>query len=248
MSTSKKRENIWLNLGFNIVLPSLLLIKGKKIWEYFGEPWQNADIWIFVAAIAFPIIYGTLDLLSRRKWNLFSIVGILSVALTGGIGLMKFSREWMIIKEGAVPLLLGAAVLATAFTKKPLAGLIMMNDSVVDVDKIESAIESRGARAGFDASMKKATYYVAGSFLLSSVLNFALAACIFKSPAGTEEFNAEVGRMTALSFPVIALPTMVILVYAMFKLFGDITRLTGLSLEDFISSGSSRAGDKRGGA
>ena len=195
-----KKENIWLNLGFNILVPTLLLIKGRKIWERFAEVPDGADFWIFVVALAFPLAYGIYDLASRRKWNLFSIIGVLSVALTGGIGLMKFSREWMIVKEGAVPLMLGAAVLVTAATKKPLAKIIMMNESV-----------------------------------LSSVLNFALASYIFKSETGTAEFNAEVGRMTALSFPVIVLPTMVILMFAMFRLFGAITRLTGLSLDEAMA-------------
>lgn len=230
-----KKENIWLNLGFNILVPTLLLIKGRKIWERFAEVPDGADFWIFVVALAFPLAYGIYDLASRRKWNLFSIIGVLSVALTGGIGLMKFSREWMIVKEGAVPLMLGAAVLVTAATKKPLAKIIMMNESVVDVPKIEAALEAKGARAEFDSALKTATYFVAASFLLSSVLNFALASYIFKSETGTAEFNAEVGRMTALSFPVIVLPTMVILMFAMFRLFGAITRLTGLSLDEAMA-------------
>ena len=73
---------------------------------------------------------------------------------------------------------------------------------------------------------------MAASFLLSSVLNFALAAYIFKSPTGTEAFNEEVGQMTALSFPVIVLPTMVVLFFAMYRLFSAMGECTGLSIED----------------
>ena len=122
-----RRENTWLNLGFNILIPSLLLIKGKKIFEMmFAELPANIDVIIFVLALAFPIVYGVYDLIKRRKWNIFSIVGILSVALTAGIGLMRISREWIIIKEGIVPLILGAVVLATACWGKPLAKIIFM--------------------------------------------------------------------------------------------------------------------------
>ena len=229
-----KRENIWLNLGFNIVAPSILLIKGRSIAERIGFLPDGIDVYIFVAALAFPIVYGLFDLVSRGKWNIFSIIGIASVFLTGGIGLMKLSREWMIVKETCVPLILGAAVLATAATKKPLAKILLMNEAVLDVGKIDAALDSKGTRSEFDKSLKTATYILAASFLLSGVLNFALASYLFKSPAGTAEFNAEVGRMTALSFPVIVLPTMVVLVFAMFKLFSSITRCTGLSLEDVV--------------
>ena len=236
MSTPQKTENVWLNLGFNIAAPSLLLIKGGKILERLDIRLGNADLWVFVLALAFPLAYGIFDLLRRRKWNLFSVIGLASVVLTGGIGLLKLSRECMIIKETAVPLAIGVAVLATAFSKKPLAKMIMLNESVVDVGKIDAALESRGARARYDAALRTATYWVAGSFLLSAFLNFVLASIIFQSPAGTEEFNAEVGRMTALSFPVIALPTMVVFVFAMYRFFSVLTECTGLKMEEIIAS------------
>lgn len=227
-----KPENPWLNLGFNIILPSFLLIKGGKLFESLGITGENVDAQVFAFALAFPIVYGIWDLASRRKFNIFSVIGVLSVILTGGIGLMKMSREWIIVKEGLVPLVLGAAVLITVFTRRPLAKMIMLNESVVDLPKIEAALDERGTREKFDEALKKATWWVAASFLLSSVLNFALAAYIFKSPTGTEAFNEEVGKMTALSFPVIVLPTMVVLFFAMYRLFSAMGECTGLSIED----------------
>ena len=213
------RENPWLNIGFNIVIPSLLLIKGKRLFEMAGIAGESADARVFVFALLFPVVYGIWDLARRRKFNIFSAIGVASVLLTGGIGLMKMSREWIIVKEGLVPLVLGAAVLATAATRRPLAKTIMLNESVVDLPRIEAALDARGTRGKFDAALRRATLWVAGSY-------------IFRSEAGTEAFNAEVGRMTALSFPVIALPTMAVLFYAMYRLFGAMGECTGLSLED----------------
>ena len=40
---------------------------------------------------------------------------------------------------------------------------------------------------------------IASSFFLSAVLNYSLAKILVKSQPGTEAFNAELGRMTALS-------------------------------------------------
>lgn len=237
MVDKNKQENAWLNLGFNILAPSIILIKGAKIAAWFGidASGDNASLLIFVAALLFPLIYGIFDLATRRKWNIFSIIGMASVLLTGGIGLLKFSREYMIIKEGCVPLVLGLAVLATAFTKKPLARLLMMNENVLNLEKINTALDANNSREAFDKSLRFATYLVAASFLLSSVLNFALASYIFKSDAGTAAFNEEVGKMTALSFPVIVLPTMVIMIFALYKLFSSITKLTKLSLEEIMA-------------
>lgn len=231
----QKKENVWLNLGFNIVAPSLILVKGKKIFESILPVSDNLDVIVFVSALAFPLVYGVYDLLRRRKWNIFSVIGLLSVVLTGGIGLMKLSRECMILKETIVPLVLGGAVLATALTKKPLAKMIMLNEDIVDVKKIDDALDARGTRAEYDSALKTATYWVSASFLLSAILNFALASYIFKSEVGTEAFNEEVGTMTALSFPVIAVPTTIMFIFAMYKFFGALSKNTGLSLEEIMT-------------
>lgn len=239
---AQKKENVWLNLGFNIIAPSLILVKGRKIFENVLPATDNLDVIVFIVALAFPLIYGVYDLWQRRKWNVFSIVGLLSVVLTGGIGLLKLSRECMILKETIVPLVLGGTVLATALTKKPLAKMIMLNEDIVDVKKIDKALDERGTRPQYDSALKTATYWVSASFLLSAVLNFALASYIFKSEAGTEAFNEEVGTMTALSFPVIALPTTVIFVFAMFKFFNALSKNTGLSLDEIIAQKSDKKG------
>lgn len=231
----QKQENIWLNLGFNIVVPSVLLIKGKDAVEYFGCALASVDLWIFIIALLFPLVYGIYDLIDRKKWNILSIIGIASVALTGGIGLLNFSRECMIVKETAVPLVLGVVVLATAFTKRPLAKMIMLNESVVNVHKIDASLDEKGTRDKFDDALKFATYLVAASFLISAVLNFFLASYIFKSDPGTPEFNKEVGEMLAFSYPVIVLPTSIIFIFAMYKFFKAITSCTGLPIEDIIA-------------
>lgn len=61
-----------------------------------------------------------------------------------------------------------------------------------------------------------------------------LATVVLVSPPGTEEYNAELGTMTALSFPVITLPSMAVLIGAMFYLFRSITRLTHMHWEEIM--------------
>ncbi len=231
-----KTENVWLNLGCNIVLPSILLVKGRAIAEKIGIDCANAnvDIYVFLLALMFPIVYGIFDLISRRKFNVFSIIGLASVILTGGLGLMKLPTAWIIVKEGAIPLLLGGIVLASAYTKRPLAKMIIMSDSVFDVEKINLALREHNTVDAFEQQMKSVTYIVASSFLVSSILNFLLAYYIFESPAGTPEFNEELGKMTALSYPIIVLPTMIIFIFAMMRFFKTLTHLTGLNLDDII--------------
>ena len=75
---------------------------------------------------------------------------------------------------------------------------------------------------------------LAGSFFLSSILNYLLAKWILVSPPGTTAYNEELGRMTALSYPVIALPSMVLMMAALWYLFSQIGKLTGEDIEKFL--------------
>jgi len=77
---------------------------------------------------------------------------------------------------------------------------------------------------------------LAASFFLSAILNYLLAKFIVTSPSGTAEFNDQLGSMNLWSYPVIVLPCMVVMIYAMFYIFRNITKLTGLTLEDVVRS------------
>jgi hypothetical protein len=81
-----------------------------------------------------------------------------------------------------------------------------------------------------------ASWMLAGSFFVSSVLNFVLAKLIVKSQPGTTAFNEELGRMTALSYPVIVVPSMIIMIAALWYLFNRIQRLTELDLEQILKT------------
>lgn len=223
----RKPENLLLSLLLNIVLPALLLIKGG---EWFGLPaWM-----ILVMGLSFPLGYGIWFRWQRKKINLFSSLGILSVLLTGGIGLLSLPPEWIAIKEAAIPLAFGVAVLITAKAKKPLVKLFLFNDEIFQTEKLEAALREREKTHDFDRLLYRSTLWVSASFLLSAVLNFFLAKAIVRSPGGTEAFNAEIGQLAVWSFPVIVLPCTIVLMIALFQLFKGIQTMTGMELESFM--------------
>ena len=77
--------------------------------------------------------------------------------------------------------------------------------------------------------------------MLSAALNYGLARYLLKSPVGTSEFNAELGRMNMLNWPVIVLPSMVVTMLIFWKLMSGITRLTGLGFEAIVRSHETKA-------
>ena len=234
-SNEKKAENPWLNFGFNLVIPSLLLIKGD---DWFGGglaglPFEPATS-LFVIALAFPLGYGIYDFARRRVWNFLSILGIVGVLLTGGIGLLKLPPSWVAVKEAAIPGILGVATLVSAFTKYPLVRAFLYRPEIFRVDRIRKRLEERGTSEGFERLMRSTTYLLAVSFFLSAVLNYALAKWIVVSPAGTDAFNRELGKMMAWSYPVIVVPTLFVTGFALWMCFRGLKELTGLTLEDLV--------------
>ncbi|MBU61591.1 MAG: hypothetical protein CMI26_03710 [Opitutae bacterium] len=239
-----KRENIWLNFGFNLILPILILRKGD---DWLGDPLSvllNAPSdgplvgsFILVLAVLFPIGYGIWDLLRRKRWNIISILGAVSAFLTGGIGLVPGATvEMFAIKEAALPGLFAILTVATLNTKKPLVKLFLYNPDVINVDRVETALEERSAKAKFDRLLAQCTWYIASTFILSAILNYTLARIIVKTEPHINKasFNDEVGSMMGWSFPIISIPCMIVTAFAFWQLIKGIKSHAGLSIEEVL--------------
>lgn len=225
-----KKENMLVNIIVNIVIPTLILTKLS------GEA-KLGPTYALLLALAFPVGYGVYDYLQTKKLNFFSALGVFSVMLTGGMALLKLPPDYIAIKEAAIPAAFGLAVMISLKTRYPLVKTFMMNPQVMHVEKIQHALAERQSSAAFERTLVNASLLLSASFFLSAVLNYALAKYLLISEPGTEAFNAELGKMTALSFPVITIPTMIVFFGAMIYLFGQIKKLTGLTLEDIMHAG-----------
>lgn len=225
--SSPPRENMLVNLLFNIALPTLVLTKLSDP-DYLGI---KLAIGI---AIAFPIGYGVRDFALRGRVNFISALGLVSVLLTGGFSLFELAAQYIAIKEAAIPLLLGVATIVSLRTSQPLVNTFLLSDSIINRPAIEQALTANGTGRDFDRLLIKASWLLASSFLLSALLNYGLATYLLVAEPGTVAFNEQLGKMTALSFPVIALPATIVLTAALFYLFKGIGQLTGLSFEQII--------------
>jgi hypothetical protein len=223
----EKQESLLLNLAFNLLVPTLVLTKLSDS-EFLGIKLA------IVVALSFPIGYGIHDFLTRGKLNFFSALGVVSVALTGGISLLELDAIYIAIKEASIPAIFGAATLISLKTSQPLIHTFLLNDAILEIQKINTALKDNGRKPEFDKLLINASWILAGSFFLSSLLNYLLAVIILTADPGTVAFNEQLGKMTALSFPVIALPAMLVMMGNLFYLFRGITKLTGMSLEEII--------------
>lgn len=227
MST-QKQPSLLVNLLLNILIPTLILTK-LSTNEWLGPTWA------VVVALAFPLAYGLFDLKQSGKVNFISILGLVSVLLTGGISLLELDPKYLAIKEAAIPTLIGIALLISQFTPYPLLPKLLYNDQILNIEAIEQALAAKQLQAELEKRLTITSYLVASSFFLSGTLNYLLARWIVVSPAGTSEFAAELGKMTALSYPVIVIPSMIVLVGSLWYLLHSLKKLTGLDTEQLLA-------------
>ena len=208
--TSEKKpstSSLFIELGICIILPTIVLKK------FSGEDSLGPAVAV-ICALSIPLAYGLRSMLKEKKFGLVPILGFISILLTGGIALLELDPKYIAIKEASIPLAFGIATLISLHTPYPLVKTFIYNDRILQIDKVDNALSAASKRDAFDLALKNATYILAGSFLLSAILNYGLAKYIVTSPAGTPDFNDQLGTMNLLSYPVIALPSTIILVFA----------------------------------
>ncbi|PIW37316.1 MAG: MFS transporter [Candidatus Kerfeldbacteria bacterium CG15_BIG_FIL_POST_REV_8_21_14_020_45_12] len=218
---SKKSENGLVNLLVNIAIPAIVLMK------FSSDDWLG-PVWGLIIALIFPFSYGLYDFIVRKERNALSIIGVVSIILTGGIGLLQLDPKWIAVKEAAVPLVIAGVLLVSMKTKTPLVEVLI--GQVINLPKIRAAASSEL----LTKKLKITSYVVVFSFIVSAILNYVVSRIIVVSEPGSAAFTAELGRLTAVSYPFIALPSTSVMIIGIIWLIASLKKDTGLSLEDLL--------------
>ena len=221
------QENVWINLVCNAVLPGIVLTQLSK-------PERLGPKWGLVIALSIPLVYGIYDLVKRRTWNVFSIIGLVGTLITGGLGLLKIDNFWFAVKAGVVPLVLGLAIPLTLKTRQPLVKSLLYNDQVLNTHRIGLALVERGTVPQFDALLRWASWVMAVTFAASGVINYVLARWLVTATPGTSEQTEQIGKLHWVEWPVITIPMMAVMMFALFRLLKGIEQLTGLKNDDLF--------------
>lgn len=221
------KSNPLIEIAITIIVPAVVLMK-------LSGADSLGPIRALLLGLAFPLGWGLWEGWRHRKLSWLAVLGVVSTLLTGGIGLLALDAKWLAVKEAFVPSLIGLVIMGSVWTRTPLISLMVFNASLFDVERINAALDSKGNAAAFRTCLKQATMGLAGTFFFSAVANFFLTRHIVTSPAGTEAFNQELGRLTLLSYPVIAIPSMVMMMGLMYWLAKQAKTLTGLGMDDML--------------
>lgn len=226
-NTTTKKSNPLFEILFNVIIPSVILMKLSGD-EHLGTAMA------LVVALLFPIGYGGMDLIRNKKFNFISALGFISVLLTGGIGLLELDTRWLALKEALIPGLIGLAVLGSTFTRYPLMQKMILNDTVLNLAVITERLKENGKTQAFERCLMSSNYLFASTFAFSSAMNYFLATWIVTSPAGTPEFNEQLGKMTLYSYPMIAIPSMLMMLGIFYYVWRQIRAMTSLETEQIF--------------
>lgn len=219
------KQRPFVDFIVSLVIPAIILLK-------FSSEDRLGPAVALAVALVFPIGWGLIELFGNRKRNYIALLGIINVLLTGGIGLLKIDSQWIAVKEAAIPLVLGIAVLVASKFGFPIVRKLLFNPKLMDVERIEIALAEKNSKAKFEKRLDLANVFFAGTFFFSAIMNYIVAKMIVVSDSGTEEFNAEIVKMQALSYPLIAGPSILMMLAIFYFIWRAINHLTGLTLEE----------------
>jgi len=224
----RKEDHPMLSIMLNVVIPVFILTCLSKD-KYLGP------LWGLVVALILPISYGAHTLIKEQRADFISILGIVSVLLTGVFGILKLPPEWIACKEAAIPLIIGLAIVISLKTPCPLIQKILMSEKIFNVKLLHEKLREKANEPQFEKQLTRLTWGLASSFFLSSALNYGLAKVVLKSEPGTEAFAAEIGKMTGMSYIVVMLPSMTVMILVLIALIKTLTHLTGLKMDDLLA-------------
>jgi hypothetical protein len=222
------KPNPLIEIGITIALPALILTN-------LSRPERLGTVYALLLALAFPLVWGVWDGIRSRKVNWMAALGVVSTLLTGVIGVLSLDAKWLAVKEAAVPGLIGTVILGSTWTRTPLIRMMVFNAALFNVDRVHAVLAERGSSAAFEQRLRQGTVLLSGTFFFSALGNYALARYVVTSAAGSAAFNEELGRLTALSYPVIAVPCMVMMMGLMWWLVRSAKQLTGLDLGEMLA-------------
>lgn len=226
-NTATKKNNPLFEVVFNVFLPSIILMKLSGD-EYLGT------VIALTVALAFPAGYGAMELIRHKKFNFIAALGFISVLLTGGIGLFELDTRWLALKEALIPGLIGIAVLVSTYTRYPIVKKMLFNDTVLNLALIQQRLSEAGNEGNFERCLTISNYLFASTFIFSSAMNYFLATWIVTSPAGTAEFNEQLGKLTLYSYPMIAIPSMLMMIGIFYYVWRQVRKMTGLETEQIF--------------
>lgn len=226
-----KQANPIADLLLTVVLPSAAL-------EWLSEPQRLGPFWALVVASLLPLGFGVYCYVTNSGLNFFSVLGLVTVIITGGLGLLKLDAFWFAIKEVCVPVFLGLAFPLSHAWGRPLIESLLLTPHMINRSALQNALITAEQRQSFAALLLRASWGMGAGMLISAAGNFFLALYLLdgKEP-GSEAFVRGIGTLNWAGFLVIGVPLLGVMLVVLVWFIRSVQRLTGLERDDLMNPG-----------
>ncbi|TDU70752.1 hypothetical protein EI77_02800 [Prosthecobacter fusiformis] len=229
---TKEQPHPLADLLLTIILPSVVL-------ESLSKPERLGPAWALVVALLMPLGFGIYCFVKKRGLNFFSVLGLVAILVTGGLGLLNLSAIWFAVKEAAFPVFLGLAFPLSYYWRKPLVTELLLNPQVINHPLLQGSLDTQGKKLAYHQLLGKASWALAGTMMLSAVANALLVMYYLEGTVpGTEAYTQAIGRQNWVGFIVIGVPMMGATLLLLFWMLRRLQALTGLERDDLMNPGS----------
>lgn len=237
MASARNKENQLVSLAINIFLPVIIL---QKLGPRLGP---NGPLIALLLGLSLPLFYGAYQYFKQKKFSWMAALGLISVFSSGIFSVLQLTGRWFILKEGLLPLVLGCGVLATSWSQQPFIKTLFFQPEILHTEKILSQLEAQNLIPRFHQLLRQTTILFSLSFILSSGLNFWLAAKIFvpidasvAEASRQQLMNDQIAQMTWQSQIVIVVPLMIFSVLVMVFFLRRLAQLSQLKMDDLFAT------------
>jgi hypothetical protein len=214
---------------FTIALPIVILLT-------LSSDDRLGPIPALMLSLVSPIGFGLWEFRRSRTFDTTAAVGIVSVLLTGVIGIFRLSPELFAVKEAAVPILFATLIVISQYTRFPIVRLLF--EQTIHKQRVQDAVDERQAGTEMNRTMTNTAWLWAASMAISGILRFVLAEIVVTSAPGTAEFNEQLGLMNLLRIPTVTVMTMVLMIGTIAYLVRSTASITGLAPTEFFRGGN----------
>jgi hypothetical protein len=220
--TAKTTPDPLMDILINVILPSLTL-------EFLSEPQRLGPTKALLLSILLPCFFILHSWIKGHTLNRFSLLGLATLLITGGLGLLQLSVFWFALKESFFPIILGLLFPFTAKNKKPLFTELILQPNLFDLSSISKKIKEFNLEHQYQKLISKYSWFLALITFGSAALNFTLAYWLLNGKtSGSTEFTQALGRLTWTGYLIIGIPLllgMMLIVFQFAKSLGKLTQL-----------------------
>ncbi|MBQ4358141.1 MAG: hypothetical protein II766_02040 [Paludibacteraceae bacterium] len=242
--SSRQKGNPILSFVLNFIVPIFFLTKYQLFCDIvgfdgivfpfrLGTAQNQVAANALVVALAFPVFFFVYAWIKYKQTDIIAILGIIGVLITGVVGLFELSSQWLAIKDGVIPLLLGILILMSLLSKRPLLEKMVCDEQIMDRPRVDAALLTLDRKDDFKHLFRVTTILFFLSFVVSAVTHYLLAVYILVDEMPT---NEQIGELMYLKYPYCVVPFAICIIGTVLYFFHRLCRITGMELDEIFPS------------